>query len=117
MTAFATLNGCIPTLNTSYQVNAAYAPSVNSLWVPVGILRPPFLHADVAAVRYGSLGQILGHELTHGFDNTGAQFDKGSGLDGSVNNGKLAKCATYLNSKIFGQLHCVKGGIDCKLST
>ena len=70
------------TMNTSHesdQVNAAYAPSVNSLWVPVGILRPPFLHADdVAAVRYGSLGQILGHELTHGFDNAGAKFDKGS---------------------------------------
>ena len=69
-------------LNTFHepdQVNAAYAPSVNSLWVPAGILRPPFLHADdVAAVRYGSLGQILGHELTHGFDNTGAKYDKGS---------------------------------------
>ena len=60
-------------------MNAAYAPSVNSMWVPVGILRPPFLTTDaVAAVSYGSIGQIIGHELTHGFDNTGAKYDKGS---------------------------------------
>jgi len=57
-------------------VNAFYGPSSNGLWIPAGILQSPFFDADNADARnYGSLGMVLGHEMTHGFDDNGRQYD------------------------------------------
>jgi putative endopeptidase len=57
-------------------VNAYYSPLQNSINFPAGILQPPFFydHMD-AAINYGAIGSVMGHELTHGFDDQGRQFD------------------------------------------
>lgn len=57
-------------------VNAYYDPSVNNINFPAGILQPPFFSesADDAS-NYGAIGMVIGHEMTHGFDTTGSQFD------------------------------------------
>jgi len=60
-------------------VNAYYNPSMNDINFPAGILQPPFYGAKESdAVNYGHIGAVVGHELTHGFDDQGRQFD-GSG--------------------------------------
>lgn len=61
---------------TPQTVNAYYDPSTNRLNMPAGILQPPFFDpAAPAAVNYGAIGFVIGHEMTHGFDDQGAQFD------------------------------------------
>jgi putative endopeptidase len=61
---------------TPQTVNAYYDPSMNSLNVPAGILQPPYFDASwPEAVNYGATGATVGHEMTHGFDDEGAQFD------------------------------------------
>lgn len=62
-------------------VNAYYHPSKNHMVFPAGILQPPFysVHAGVA-VNLGAMGMVVGHELTHGFDDEGSQFDKDGNL-------------------------------------
>jgi putative endopeptidase len=61
---------------TPQTVNAYYDPSMNSLNVPAGILQPPYFDASWPdAVNYGATGAAVGHEMTHGFDDEGAQFD------------------------------------------
>ncbi|HEV2104264.1 MAG TPA: M13 family metallopeptidase [Candidatus Eisenbacteria bacterium] len=57
-------------------VNAYYSASLNSINFPAGILQPPFFdaHAD-DATNYGAIGAVIGHEMTHGFDDHGRQFD------------------------------------------
>ncbi len=60
-------------------VNAYYDPSLNEMVFPAGILQPPFFDKAFApSVNYGATGAVMGHELTHGFDDEGSQFD-GSG--------------------------------------
>jgi putative endopeptidase len=57
-------------------VNAYYNPLENNINFPAGILQPPFYSAKAdAAVNYGAAGGVIGHELTHGFDDEGRQFD------------------------------------------
>jgi putative endopeptidase len=57
-------------------VNAYYNPSMNEMVFPAGILQPPFFNrAAVAPLNYGAIGMVMGHELTHGFDDEGRQFD------------------------------------------
>ncbi|WP_321507669.1 M13 family metallopeptidase [uncultured Methanoregula sp.] len=58
-------------------VNAFYDPTRNEIIFPAAFLQPPFFDPDQdAAVNYGSLGFVVGHEMTHGFDDWGRQFDK-----------------------------------------
>ncbi|MGD0366860.1 MAG: M13 family metallopeptidase [Acidobacteriaceae bacterium] len=60
-------------------VNAYYDPSMNNINFPAGILQPAFYDKDASdATNYGHIGAVVGHELTHGFDDQGAKFD-GSG--------------------------------------
>lgn len=64
-------------------VNAYYNPLMNEIVFPAGILQPPFFNPEADdAVNYGSMGAIIGHELTHGFDDEGNKFD----ADGNLNN-------------------------------
>jgi putative endopeptidase len=57
-------------------VNAYYSPLQNSINFPAGILQPPFFdNRRDAATNYGAIGSVMGHELTHGFDDQGRQYD------------------------------------------
>ncbi len=57
-------------------VNAYYSPPVNGIAFPAGILQPPFFDAKADdAVNYGAIGTVIGHEMTHGFDDRGRQYD------------------------------------------
>jgi predicted metalloendopeptidase len=57
-------------------VNAYYDPQMNNINFPAGILQPPFYDNDMDdAVNFGGIGMVIGHELTHGFDDQGRQFD------------------------------------------
>ncbi|PZX56928.1 putative endopeptidase [Algoriphagus ratkowskyi] len=68
---------------TPSTVTAYYNPSTNEIVFPAGILQYPYfdLYAD-DAINYGGIGMVIGHELTHAFDDQGAQYDK----DGNVKN-------------------------------
>ena len=63
-------------LMTPQTVNAYYNPSTNEITFPAALLRPPFfdMNAD-DAVNYGGIGSVIGHEVSHGFDDSGRQFD------------------------------------------
>ncbi len=64
-------------------VNAYYNPTTNEICFPAAILQPPFYNSAADdAVNYGAIGVVIGHEMTHGFDDQGRQFDK----DGNMNN-------------------------------
>src|SRR6266487_3461367 len=57
-------------------VNAYYNSNMNEIVFPAGILQPPFFYANADdAVNYGAIGAVIGHEMTHGFDDEGRQFD------------------------------------------
>ncbi|HEX5827568.1 MAG TPA: M13 family metallopeptidase [Candidatus Limnocylindrales bacterium] len=57
-------------------VNAYYHPILNEIVFPAGILQPPFFWADADdAINYGGIGSVIGHEITHGFDDQGSRFD------------------------------------------
>ncbi len=61
---------------TPAEVNAYYDPLKNEIVFPAGILQPPFFDATFpAAMNYGAIGMVMGHEFTHGFDDSGAKFD------------------------------------------
>jgi putative endopeptidase len=63
-------------LMPAFIVNAYYNPLANNTALPAGILQPPFFGADRSiAANLGGIGMVVGHELTHGFDDQGAQFD------------------------------------------
>jgi predicted metalloendopeptidase len=61
---------------TPQTVNAYHNPLLNEIAFPAGILQPPFFHRDFpAAMNYGGIGGVIGHELTHGYDDQGRKFD------------------------------------------
>jgi putative endopeptidase len=62
-------------------VNAYYNPQMNEIVFPAGIMQPPFFNPNADdAVNYGGMGAVIGHEMTHGFDDQGAQFDREGNL-------------------------------------
>lgn len=62
-------------------VNAYYNPTTNEICFPAAILQPPFFNPEADdAVNYGAIGVVIGHEMTHGFDDQGRQFDKDGNL-------------------------------------
>ena len=68
---------------TPQTVNAYYNPTTNEICFPAAILQPPVYNPDADdAVNYGAIGVVIGHEMTHGFDDQGRNFDK----DGNMNN-------------------------------
>lgn len=66
---------------TPQTVNAYYNPTTNEICFPAGILQPPFfdMNAD-DAFNYGAIGVVIGHEMTHGFDDQGSKYDKDGNL-------------------------------------
>lgn len=68
---------------TPQEVNAYYNPTTNEICFPAAILQPPFFDPNADdAVNLGAIGGVIGHEMSHGFDDQGSQFDK----DGNQNN-------------------------------
>jgi len=62
-------------------INAYYDPQLNTINFPAGILQPPYFEANMEdAVNYGSIGAVIGHETTHGFDDEGRKFDANGNL-------------------------------------
>jgi predicted metalloendopeptidase len=60
----------------AHAVNAYYHPMLNEIVFPAGILQPPFFYAEADdAVNFGAIGAVIGHEITHGFDDQGSRFD------------------------------------------
>lgn len=67
---------------TPQTVNAYYSSSKNEIVFPAGILQPPFYSADAdAALNYGGIGAVIGHEFTHGFDDQGSKYDAKGNLE------------------------------------
>jgi len=76
-------------------VNAYYNPSMNEIVFPAAILQPPFFFINGDdAVNYGAIGVVIGHEMTHGFDDQGRLYDKV---------GNLTDWWTAKDSKLFGE--------------
>lgn len=70
-------------LMTPQTINAYYNPTTNEICFPAGILQPPFFNPEADdAANYGAIGVVIGHEMSHGFDDQGCQFDK----DGNMRN-------------------------------
>jgi putative endopeptidase len=64
-----------------HTVNASYNPTANEITFPAAILQPPFFDAQADdAVNYGGIGAVIGHELSHGFDDEGSKFDADGNL-------------------------------------
>ena len=81
---------------TPQTVNAYYNPTTNEICFPAAILQPPYFDPKADdALNYGAIGVVIGHEMTHGFDDSGRQFDK---------NGNLAEWWTDEDSKRFKAL-------------
>ena len=81
---------------TPQTVNAYYNPTTNEICFPAAILQPPFYNPDADdAVNYGAIGVVIGHEMTHGFDDQGRQFDK----DGNMNNWWTEEDTAAFNEK------------------
>ncbi|MEG2771725.1 MAG: M13 family metallopeptidase [Alistipes sp.] len=77
-------------------VNAYYNPTTNEICFPAAILQPPFYNSEADdAVNYGAIGVVIGHEMTHGFDDQGCQFDK----NGNMNNWWTAADAEAFKAK------------------
>ena len=81
-------------------VNAYYSDSFNDINFPAGILQPPFFDfkAD-PAVNFGGIGVVIGHEMTHGFDDQGSKFD---------GKGNLREWQTPADRKAFTRAHRVR---------
>ncbi len=93
-------------------VNAYYDPSLNEMVFPAGILQPPFFaKAFIPAVNFGAIGAVMGHELTHGFDDQGSQFDGAGNLRNwwSEGTAKLFKDQTRCVIDQYGTYEAVPG--------
>jgi putative endopeptidase len=113
-------------------VNAYYNPQMNEIVFPAGILQPPFFDPNADdAVNYGGMGAVIGHEMTHGFDDQGSQFDaqgnlrnwwsvadlekfkRGTGLVASQYDGYTVLDSVHVNGKLtLGENLADLGGLS-----
>ncbi len=81
---------------TPQTVNAYYSPEMNEIVFPAAILQPPFFNMDADdAVNYGGIGVVIGHEMTHGFDDQGCKYDE----KGNLNNWWTEEDATKFKER------------------
>ncbi len=86
-------------LMTPQMVNAYYNPTTNEICFPAGILQPPFFFPKGDdALNYGAIGVVIGHEMTHGFDDQGRMYDK----TGNLNDWWLKEDAQKFENKAAG---------------
>ena len=84
---------------TAPTVNAFYSPTNNEIVFPAGILQPPFFNMEADdAINYGAIGVVIGHEITHGFDDQGRQYD----ASGNLTDWWTPKDAELFNEKAKG---------------
>ena len=91
---------------TPQTVNAYYNPTTNEICFPAGILQPPFFDPEADdAFNYGAIGVVIGHEMTHGFDDQGRRYDKDGNMkdwwtveDGQKFNERAQVCVDYFNN-------------------
>jgi putative endopeptidase len=89
-------------------VNAFYNPTVNEIVFPAAILQPPFFdYQGDAAANFGGIGMVIGHELTHGFDLQGSQFDAEGNLNNWWTEEDLARFEE-LNQKVAAQYSAIE---------
>ncbi len=97
---------------TPQTVNAYYDPSTNEICFPAGILQYPFfdMNAD-DAFNYGAIGVVIGHEMTHGFDDQGRQFDKDGNLKDwwTAEDGKKFDVRAKVMSDFFDSIYVAPG--------
>ena len=95
-------------------VNAYYNPTTNEICFPAGILQPPFFDANADdAFNYGAIGVVIGHEMTHGFDDSGRHYDKEGNMnewwtkaDGENFTKRADVCVNYFsNIEVLPELH------------
>jgi putative endopeptidase len=78
-------------------INAYYDPTTNTINFPAGILQYPFFDKDADdAFNYGAIGMVIGHEMTHGFDDQGSQYDK----DGNIHDWWTAQDKVKFDEKV-----------------
>ena len=98
-------------------VNAYYNPGTNEICFPAGILQKPFFSPDAdAAENYGGIGSVIGHEIGHGFDDQGAQYDG----EGNLNDWWTPddKAAFEVKSKaLIKQYDALRAARRCPAST
>ena len=93
-------------------VNAYYNPLYNEIVFPAAILQPPFFNFEAdPAVNFGGIGAVIGHEMTHGFDDSGAEFDGDGNLQNwwTSEDKKNFENATKALAKQYDQYEPVKG--------
>ena len=97
---------------TPQTINAYYNPTTNEICFPAGILQPPFFNPEADdACNYGAIGVVIGHEMTHGFDDQGSQFDK----EGNLRNwwteadGENFRKRTQVMSDFFDKIEVLPG--------
>ena len=97
---------------TPQTVNAYYDPSTNEICFPAGILQYPFfdMKAD-DAFNYGAIGVVIGHEMTHGFDDQGRQYDKDGNLKDwwTAEDGKKFEARAKVMSDFFDSIYVAPG--------
>ena len=97
---------------TPQTVNAYYSPVNNEIVFPAGILQPPFfdMNAD-DAFNYGAIGAVIGHEMTHGFDDSGRHFDKNGNLENwwTESDAKQFKARAQVMIDFFNKIEVLPG--------
>lgn len=102
-------------LMTPQTINAYYNPTTNEICFPAGILQPPFFNPEADdAANYGAIGVVIGHEMTHGFDDQGCKYDK----DGNLNNWWTAEDAARFKERTDMMINYFNGlealpGLPC----
>ena len=97
---------------TPQTVNAYYNPTTNEICFPAAILQPPLFNADADdAVNYGAIGVVIGHEMTHGFDDQGRLFDKEGNMNSWWNDAddQAFKAKADVLSKQYDEIEVLPG--------
>jgi putative endopeptidase len=93
-------------------VNAYYNPPTNEICFPAGILQPPFFDMNASdAFNYGAIGSVIGHEMTHGFDDQGRQFDKEGNLKDwwTASDAKAFEARAKVMEEFFNKIEVAPG--------